>query len=89
MKTSELPRSKSQEISHKVSIIWIPLAKPTSGHIPGGIFPGAALVWWGGAGRGKVQWEARLSHVCLFDLRASCMWPMLLIYHTYLVPADP
>ena len=62
LKTSELPRSKTQEISHKVSIFWISLAKPTSGHIPGGIFSGAALVWQGMAwhggrgGRGVAWW---------------------------------
>ena len=68
LKTSELPRSKNQEISHKVSIFWISLAKPTSGHIPGGIFSGAALVWrgmaWlgvrggGGAWHGDMAWGA-------------------------------
>lgn len=32
VKTSEVPRSKNQEISHKVSVFWIPSAKPTSGN---------------------------------------------------------
>ena len=67
LKTSELPRSKTQEISHKVSIFWISLAKPTSGHIPGGMFSGTALVWrgmawqcvawWGGRGVVGVAWR--------------------------------
>ena len=51
-----------------MSIFWISLAKPTSGHIPGGIFSGAALVWrgmaWlgvrggGGAWHGDMAWGA-------------------------------
>ena len=58
------------------------------GHGMGGVVgrgvAGHDRAWWG-----RVQWEARLSRVCLCGLGAPCTWPTLLTYHTYLVPVDP